>query len=133
MGLVQRSLSSTVRKRVREFIRTFSGEPPTPEETRVRLEFVLRARSEVAAGSGDLIRMLAPAAAADALGDPERIAAYAETLAAEAMINQVAGHVERADAIRQLAVALAREAQHRARAPDDEIDRLIARDGRLED
>src|SRR5579872_7464747 len=100
MALVQRSVSGTVRKRLREYLRTFSGEPPTPEETRLRLEFVSRARGEIAAGSGDLLRLLAPAAAADALGDPERIAAYAETFAAEAVVAEAAGQVERAAALR---------------------------------
>src|SRR5436305_5297628 len=132
MGLVQRSVSSTVRKRLREFLRTFSGEPPTPEETRLRLEFILRARSEIAAGSGDLLRLLAPAAAADALGDPERIAAYAETLAAEAMVNEAAGQLERAAAIRRQAATLARVAQQRMRAPDSDLDRLVERQGRLD-
>jgi hypothetical protein len=132
MGLVQRSVSTTVRKRVRDFLKTFSGEPPTPEETRLRLEFVQRARSEVAAGSGDLIRMLAPGAAADALGDPERIAAYAETLAVEAMINEAAGQTERSEAIRRLALDLAREAQRRSRAPDSDVDQLVARGGRID-
>jgi hypothetical protein len=132
MGLVQRSVSATVRKRVREFVKTFSGTPPTDEETRLRMEFVTRARGEVAGGSADLLRILAPTAAADALGDPDRIAAYAETLAAEAMINEVAGQQERADGIRRLAVAFAREAQRRARMPDAEIDSLITREGRLD-
>jgi|SRR5690349_16642795 len=132
MGLIQRSLSSTVRKRVREFLKTFSGEPPTPEETRLRLEFVLRARAEVAAGSGDLLRILAPTAAADALGDPDRIAAYAETLAAEAAINAAAGNQERASAIRIHGLALAREAQRRMRSPDTDLDRLIDHEGELD-
>jgi len=132
MGLVQRSVSSTVRKRLREFLRTFSGEPPTPEETRLRMEFVLRARREVAAGSGDLLRLLAPAAAADALGDPERIAAYAETLAAEAAVNEAAGQLERAAALRRQASTLGRVAQQRMRAPDSDLDRLVGQDGRLD-
>jgi hypothetical protein len=132
MGLVQRSLSSTVRKRLREFLRTFSGEPPTPEETRLRLEFVMRARAEIAAGSGDLLRLLAPTAAADAIGDPERIAAYAETLAAEAMVNDAAGQHERANAIRAQALTLARVAQQRLRAPDSDLDRLVEREGQLD-
>lgn len=132
MGLIQRSVSSTVRKRVREFLKTFSGEPPTPEETRVRLEFVMRARAEIAAGSGDLLRLLAPTAAADALGDPERIAAYAETLAAEAIINDAAGQHERAEAIRRQALTLARVAQQRMRAPDGDLDRFVENEGRLD-
>lgn len=132
MGLIQRSVSSTVRKRVRDFIKTFSGTPPTPEETRLRLELVIRARNEVAAGSADLLRLLAPTAAADALGDPERIAAYAETLAAEALINEAAGQRERAEGIRRIALALAQEAQRRARAPDNDIDQLVERQGRLD-
>lgn len=132
MGLVQRSVSSTVRKRLREFLRTFSGEPPTPEETRLRLEFVLRARSEIVAGAGDLLRLLAPAAVADALGDPERIAAYAETLAAEAVVNEPAGQLGRAAAIRRQAATLARVAQQRLRAPDSDLDRLVEREGRLD-
>jgi hypothetical protein len=120
-----------VRSRIREFLKTFTGTPPTPEENRVRLEFILRARSELVAGQGDLLRLLGPSAAADALGDPDRIAAYAETLAAEAMINDAAGQTERADAIRRHAIAIAREAQRRAVAPDAEVDQLVASDGHL--
>ena len=131
MSVYERSSSGTVRSRLRAFIKTWSGEPPTSEETRARLEVVLRARREVAAGHGDLIRMLAPGAAADALGDPERIAGYAETLAVEAMLSEAAGNTERADALRKQAVAFAREAQRRGRASDAEIDSLIAREGRL--
>ena len=132
MALVQRSVSSTVRKRLREHLRTFSGEPPTPEETRLRLEVISRARGEIAAGTGDLLRLLAPAAAADALGDPERIAAYAETFAAEAVVNQAAGQVERAAALRRQASTLARIAQQRLRAPDSDLDRLVEREGTLD-
>lgn len=132
MGLIQRSASSTVRKRVREFLKTFSGEPPTPEETRLRLEFVARARAEVAAGSGDLLRRLAPTAVADTLGDPERIAAYAETLAADAMISDAAGQHDRAEAMRRQALTLARVAQQRMRAPDSNLDRLVEHEGRLD-
>jgi hypothetical protein len=132
MGLVQRSASSTVRKRIREFLTTFSGEPPTPEETRLRLEFVMRARAEIAAGSADLLRMLAPSAAADALGDPERIAAYAETLALEAMVTGAAGQHERADALRRQALTLARVAQQRLRASDSDLDRFVEREGQLD-
>jgi len=132
MSVYQRSAAGTVRKRLRAFLETFSGVPPTPEENRIRLEFVLRARGELVAGQGDLLRLLGPSGAADALGEPDRIAAYAETLAAEAMISEAAGQTERADAIRKHAVAIAREAQRRAVAPDAEVDSLIARDGRLD-
>lgn len=131
MSVYQRSTSGAVRSRIREFLKTFSGTPPTPEENRVRMEFILRARSELVAGQGELLRLLGPSAAADALGDPDRIAAYAETLAAEAMISDAAGQTERSDAIRRHAVAIAREAQRRAVAPDAEVDQLIASDGHL--
>jgi hypothetical protein len=131
MSVFQRSAAGAVRSRVREFLKTFSGAPPTPEENRIRLEFLQRARNELVAGQGDLLRLLGPTAAADALGDPDRIAAYAETLAAEALINDTAGQRDRADVIRQNAVAIAREAQRRSAAPDSEIDQLIARDGHL--
>lgn len=131
MAIFQRSASGTVRARLREFLKTFSGAPPTPEETRTRLEFVLRARSELVGGQGDLLRLIGPSAAADTLGDPERIAAYAETLAAEATINDAAGQTERAEALRRQAVAIAREAQRRAAAPDSEVDYLIATGGEL--
>jgi len=131
MSVYQRSAAGTVRKRLRVFLGTFSGVPPTPEESRARLEFVLRARSELVAGQGDLFRLLGPPGVADALGAPDRIAAYAETLAAEAMISEAAGQGERAEAIRKHAVAIAREAQRRAVAPDADVDSLIARDGRL--
>jgi hypothetical protein len=94
---------------------------------------VLRLRSELAAGHGDLLRMLAPDAIGHALGDPDRIAAYAESLAAEALIRERAGEAERAAALRARAVAVAREAQQRARTPDQELENLIARAGRLSD
>ena len=132
MSVFQRSAAGAIRSRVREFLKTFVGAPPTPEESRIRLEFIQRARSELVAGQGDLLRLLGPTAAADALGDPDRIAAYAETLAAEAMINDAAGQRERAEAIRRNAVAIAREARRRSVAPDTELDQLIAHDGHLD-
>lgn len=131
MAVFQRSSSAAVRSRIREFVKTFSGEPPTPEDNRTRLEFLLKARGELAAGNGDILRLLAPSAAADTLGDPDRIAAYAESLAAEAMISDAAGEHERAEAIRRHAVAVAREAQQRATVQDAEIAQLIGRNGRL--
>ena len=132
MSVFERSSSGTVRSRLRAFVKTFSGEPPTPEENGARLEFVVRARRELAGGNSDLLRMLAPNAAADALGDPERIAAYAETLAVEAMLNDAAGQTARADALRRQTVAFAQEARRRARVADSEIESLIANDGRLD-
>jgi hypothetical protein len=132
MSVFQRSAAGAIRSRVREFLKTFAGAPPTPQENRIRLEFIQRARSELVAGQGDLLRLLGPTAAADALGDPDRIAAYAETLAAEAMINDAAGQRERAEAIRRNAVAIAHEARRRAVAPDTELDQLIAHDGHLD-
>ena len=131
MSIFQRSLAGTVRNRLREVARAFTGEPPTPEETRLRLELVMKARRDLAGGQADLLRLLGPAAAADALGDAERVAAYAESLAVEAMINDAAGQSERAEAFRRQAVAVAREAQRRTTAPDAEIERLIAHGGRL--
>jgi len=131
MSVFERSQSGTVRSRLREFIKTFSGEPPTPEEIRVRLEFIQRTRKELAAGHGDLLRVLAPSAAADALGDAERVAAYAETFAVEAMLSESAGLGERARALRGQALLLAEEARRRARAPDTQLDALIANQGRL--
>jgi hypothetical protein len=132
MSIQERSVSGTVRSRLRELVKTFSGEPPTPDEQRLRLELVQRARRELSAGHGDLLRMLAPTAAADALGDPERIAAYAETFAIEAALAEASGAHERATALRQQTLVFAREAQRRARVPDADIDRLIANEGRLE-
>jgi stage III sporulation protein SpoIIIAA len=132
MSIFQRSVAGTLRNRLRDVARTFSGEPPTPEETRRRLEVVLKARKELAGGQADLLRLLSASAVADALGDAERIAAYAESLAVESMINDAAGQTDRADALRRLAVAIARESQRRAPAPDAEIERLIAQDGRLD-
>jgi hypothetical protein len=131
MSVYQRSASGALRNRLRDFVKTFAGAPPTPEENRVRLEFVLRTRNELVAGQGDLLRVLGPSAAADALGDPDRIAAYAETLAVEAMISDAAGQTERAVAIRRHAVAIAREAQRRAVAPDADVDQLITHEGHL--
>jgi len=131
MAVYQRSTAAALRSRLRDFARTLGGEPPTPEDTRIRLEFVLKARGELAAGQGDILRLLAPTAAADALGDPERIAAYAESLAAEAIISDAAGQHERAEAVRRHAVAIAREAQRRSSVTDSAIEQLIARDGRL--
>jgi hypothetical protein len=132
MSIFERSLSGTVRSRLREVVKTFSGEPPTPDEQRARLELIQRARRELAAGHGDLLRLLAPTAAADALGDPERIAAYAETFAIEAAVANAAGERDRAAALRQQALQFAREAQRRTRSPDSDIDRLIANEGRLD-
>lgn len=132
MSIFQRSVAGTLRNRLREVARTFSGEPPTPDETRLRLELVLKARKELAGGQADLLRLLGPTAAADALGDPERVAAYAESLAIEAMINDAAGQTDRAEAMRRQAVAIAHEAQRRASVPDSEVERLIARGGRLD-
>jgi hypothetical protein len=127
MSVFERSQSGTVRSRLREFIKTFS----TPEENRARLEFLQRTRKELAAGHGDLLRLLAPGAAADALGDVERIAAYAETFAVEAMLSESAGLGERARALRRQAILFAEEARRRARAPDSELEALIANEGRL--
>ncbi len=131
MSVFERSASGTVRSRLRAFIKTYSGEPPTPEEQQLRLELVQRARRELAAGHGELLRLLAPSAAADALGDPERIAAYADTFAIEATLADAAGHADRAAALRASAVAFAREAQRRGRAPDEDVAALIASEGRL--
>jgi hypothetical protein len=131
MSVFERSASGTVRSRLRAFIKTYAGEPPTPEEQQVRLELVQRARRELAAGHGELLRLLAPSAAADALGDPERIAAYADTFAIEATLADAAGHADRAAALRASAVAFAREAQRRGRAPDEDVAALIASEGRL--
>ena len=66
MAVYQRSTAAALRSRLRDFARTLGGEPPTPEDTRIRLEFVLKARGELAAGQGDILRLLAPTAAADA-------------------------------------------------------------------
>jgi len=132
MAIFQRSVAGTLRNRLREVARTFSGEPPTPEETRLRLELVLKARKELAGGQAELLRLLGPSGAANALGDAERIAAYADSLAVEAVVNQAAGQTERAEAMRREAVAVAREAQRRAAAPDTEVERLIARGGVLD-
>ena len=132
MSIFQRSVAGTLRNRLREVARTFSGEPPTPEENRLRLELVLKARKELAGGQADLLRLLGPTAAADALGDAERVAAYAESLAVEAMINDAAGQTDRAEALRRQAVTIAREAQRRAAVPDSEIERLITEGGRLD-
>lgn len=131
MSLFERSASGTVRSRLRTYVKTFSGEPPTDEENRLRLEFVQRTRRELTAGQSDLLRMLAPSSAADALGDPDRIAAYAETFAVEAMISEAAGQSERAATLRAQAVTFAREAQRRLRSVDSAVDDLIAREGRL--
>jgi hypothetical protein len=132
MSIYQRSVVGTLRNRLRDVARTFAGEPPTPEETRLGLELVLKARKELAGGQADLLRLLGPTAAADALGDAERVAAYAESLAVEAMISEAAGQTGRAEAMRRQAVAIAREAQRRAAGPDSEVERLIAQGGRLD-
>jgi hypothetical protein len=131
MSVFERSNSGTVRSRLQKLLEMLSGDPPTTEEQKLHLELVQRARGEVAAGHGELLRLLAPPAAADALGDPERIAAYAETFATEALLCEVAGQLDRAEALRRQAVIFAREAQRRARVPDAAIDRLIADQGRL--
>ena len=112
-------------------MRTLGG-TPSSEDNRIRLEFILRARSELAAAPDDMLRLLAPNSLADTLGDPDRIAAYAECLAAEAVVREAAGQIDRAQVIRERAVALAREAQRRSPAPDADIDSLIAHDGRFD-
>lgn len=127
------SSAASTRSRLRGFIRSLAGRGDEQEEGESQLQSVLRLRGELAAGHGDLLRMLAPNAVADALGDPDRIAAYAESLAAEALIRDRAGESDRAEALRTRAVAVAREAKQRARAPDSAIDQLIARAGRLSD
>jgi hypothetical protein len=131
MSVFERSISGTVRSRLQKLLETLSGEPPTPEEQKLHLELVQRARGELAAGHGELLRLLAPTAAADALGDPERIAAYAETFAMDALLAEAAGQRDRAEALRKQAMTFAREAQRRARTPDAAIDRLVANEGRL--
>ena len=131
MSIFQRSVAGTLRNRLREVARTFSGEPPTPEETRLRLEIVLKARKDLAGGQADLLRLLSATAVADALGGVERIAAYAESLAVEAMINDAAGQTDRAEAMRRQAVSVAREARRRSTSPDVEVERLIAQGGHL--
>lgn len=130
MALFESSSSASARQRLRGFIRSLSS---GAGESAAELEQVLRLRSELAAGHGDLLRMLAPDAVAHALGDPDRIAAYAESLAAEALIRDRAGETERADALRARAVAIAHVARQRARVPDQDVDQLIARAGRLSD
>lgn len=133
MAMFEGSSAASTRSRLRGFIRSLAGRGDEQEEGDSQLQSVLRLRGELAAGHGDLLRMLAPNAVADALGDPDRIAAYAESLAAEALIRDRAGETERAAALRTRAVAVAREAKQRARAPDTAIDQLIAREGRLSD
>lgn len=132
MALFESSSSASARQRLRGFVRSLTGGGAS-EESGAQLEQVLRIRGELAAGHGDLLRMLAPPAIGHALGDPDRIAAYAESLAAEALIRERAGESERAEALRGRAVAIAREAQQRARAPDQDLAQLIARAGRLSD
>ena len=132
MAIFESSSSASTRSRLRGFIRSLTGGLAS-EESAAQLEYVLRIRSELAAGHGDLLRMLAPNAVADALGDPERIAAYAESLAAEALIRERAGETERAETLRARAAAVAAEAKQRVRTPDAEVEQLIARAGRLSD
>lgn len=132
MAIFESSSSASTRSRLRGFIRSLTGGTAS-EESAAQLEYVLRIRSELAAGHGDLLRMLAPNAVADALGDPERIAAYAESLAAEALIRERAGDTERAETLRARAAAVAAEAKQRVRTPDAEVEQLIARAGRLSD
>jgi hypothetical protein len=131
MAIFEGSSAASARSRLRGLIRRLSGGGVAAEETAAELEQVLRLRGELAAGHGDLLRMLAPDAIGHALGDPDRIAAYAESLAAEAVIRDRTGERERAEALRARAVAVAREAQRRARTPDQDVDQLIARAGRL--
>ena len=133
MAMFEGSSAASTRSRLRGFIRSLAGRGDEQDEGDSQLQSVLRLRSELAAGHGDLLRMLAPNAVADALGDPDRIAAYAESLAAEALIRDRSGETERAAALRTRAVAVAREAKQRARAPDTAIEQLIARAGRLSD
>lgn len=131
MAIFEGSSASSTRSRLRGFIRTLAGSGS--EESATQLEYILRVRSELAAGHGDLLRMLDPAAVGDVLGDSDRIAAYAESLAAEALIRERSGETQRAAALRARALGVASEALRRARTPDSEIDQLIARAGRLSD
>lgn len=132
MAIFEGSRWTSTRTRLRTLMQTMAGAPPVGDERSKQLAAVLQLRGELGAGVGELLRMLAPSALADTLGDPERIAAYAESLSAEALIRDASGESDRADALRRQAVAIAREAQRRARVPDTAVDRLIAGDGRIE-
>jgi hypothetical protein len=131
MAIFQGSRWASTRSRLRAFTQTLIGAPPTAEAQAGQLSALVQLRGELAAGHGDLLRMLAPSALADTLGDPERIAAYAESLAAEAVIRETAGETARAEALRARALEVAREAQRRLPAADAEIEQLIARHGRI--
>ncbi|MDQ6829635.1 MAG: hypothetical protein M3081_12265 [Gemmatimonadota bacterium] len=92
---------------------------------RVKLDYVLRVRSELSAGREDLMRMLGTSSLVQLLGDADTVVAYAETLAAEAAIRRAAGEESRAGAIEQRALAIALELQKTLPHPDAELDALI--------
>lgn len=92
---------------------------------RVALEFVLRARSELLAGRGDVIAVVDPTTAVRLLGDRDVILGYVETLAAEAAVRRGGGDESRALQLEQRALAIAR-AVPQTNAHDEELDELVA-------
>ncbi len=99
----------------------------------VKLEYVLRVRSELSAGRADLLALLDVPSLVQILRDPDAVAAYAETLAAEASIRRAAGEEPRATAIEQRALSIALELRKTLQYADAELDAFIdavhARDG----
>ena len=120
MSIHQRTTWASLRVRFRELL-------GAPMDESLRLEQILRARSELAAAHGDLLAMLPPAQVADVLGDPDRVAVYAETLAAEAEVRDRAGELARARALWGRSLAVAREARARFPAPDAPLEELVRR------
>jgi hypothetical protein len=92
---------------------------------RIQLEFVIRKRTELAAGREDVLRMLDARTVAALLGEHDRVAGYAEALAAEAAGRRAAGEEERATALEARALAIAREAERRSGERDPELEELI--------
>lgn len=126
MPIHQRSPWNALRNRARELWRELALGGTDPQH-RTTMDDVLGVRGELAGPQAELLRALDVGTAAQLLQDPERIAAYAETLAAESALLAAAGEVERAAAARRKALGFALEAQRRQRAADEDLDELIAR------
>lgn len=124
MPIRQRTPWTSMRVQFRELLqRAIRGEGTASAAE--RLEAILGARGELLGMHGNLVRQVDVTTAATLLQDPDRIAAYAETLAAEAAVRSGSGELEHAVTLRDRALALALQAQARFGAPDADIERLI--------
>lgn len=93
-------------------------------------ELLAQARESLGAVLGpmaEVVQRLDSASAAQMVGDPLILAAWAEVVAAEAAIYRAGGDAATADALRRRALELALEARQRALADIPELPPLIAR------